>query len=204
MSLRRCENVRRRKSRKNLRSWILSAASLLRQILTMAESTFGRGQNTFGPSLRRMRILACDCIHTDNAEYPDVPCSDAIFSPSSHWIVQTIRSHGRSDAIKFAITGVATLYGRFETSFSWPLGSDATCARMRSQISGASVFLFFRMSWLMSVTLSHPLTASAARSAIFGSTSTEMTFPASSARNAVIPPVPEPTSSATSFGPRFA
>ena len=63
--LRRFWKMRRTKSWKNGRSAIRRSRFFSRTMRTTAESTFGRGQNTCGPSFRSSSTRPCDWHQTD-------------------------------------------------------------------------------------------------------------------------------------------
>ncbi len=96
------------------------------------------------------------------------------------------------------MTAVLTAYGRFATSLRRAPGIESIAAATASRTSGASAAPGPMASEWMSRTFGRPASRSAASACSLRSTSTATTAPAASARQPVSPPVPAPTSSATS------
>ena len=169
-------------SRKRLTSPIFARLAGCGSICTIADSTLGRGQKTDGANLRTSDTSAKLCTSTDRAENCDVPGWASSRSAISHCTVATIRSIGRSPMSKFAITGVATAYGRLATSLSLVSSEFRLAASSASINRGCNSFLFRSASDWINRTFGRSPTCSSASACTLESISKLTTAPADSAK----------------------
>ena len=93
-----------------------SAHSADRRNPTSTESTFGGGTKTVRETRWVPVRSQASCVSTDGAPYAPVPGCAKSRSPSSRWIITAQRSTVGMPCRDSMMSGVATLYGRFETN----------------------------------------------------------------------------------------